>query len=210
MVDICILLYVGVEKSVVVIKSYFVLFVVVLQFIVSWCGDGVFDVMLVVLLQQLCDGWNVDWLLMVEGFVGVQNLFVVGCGFGFGVVLEVVFKFKEICGLYVEVFSVVEVKYGLMVLVGVGFLVLFFVQDDGIMDNIVVVVCEFCVCGVCVLLVVLGVSGEDSLLLVLGVLLFIVLLFMVQSFYKVVVVFLLVCGYDFDVLLYLCKVMEMV
>lgn len=206
LVEIVIVFGVGVECSVVVIKSYFVLLLVILQLVVYWSQDVVLIVVLWVLFDVFCQVWNSDWLLFIEGLVLVYNLFVFGCGFGFGVVQEVVLKFKEICGLYVEVYSLAEVKYGLMVLVGLGFLVLVFVQFDEIGVGICVVVEEFVVCDVQVWLVVVG--GDLVLLVVLY--LVCVLLLVVQVFYCVINVLVLCCGYNFDLLLYLNKVMEIV
>lgn len=45
------------------------------------------------------------------------NIIVLGCGFGYVVGWEVVFKLKEVLGIYVEVFSSVEFIYGLVMLV---------------------------------------------------------------------------------------------
>lgn len=206
LVDMVILLYVGVEKSVVVIKSYLVLLVVLLQLVVYWKQDSSLCNVLDLLLDVMCEVWQCDWSVVIEGLVEVINLFVFGCGFGLGVVQEVVLKFKEICSLYVEVYSLVEVKYGLMVLVDCGFLVLVFVQFDEIGVGICVVVEEFIVCGVQVWLV--GVGG--NLLVVFVLYLLCVLLLIVQSFYCVINVLVLCCGFNLDLLLYLNKVMEMV
>ena len=54
----------------------------------------------------------------------------VGRGVGFGVAQEAALKFKETCGLHAEAFSAAEVRHGPMALVGPGFPVLAFAQDD--------------------------------------------------------------------------------
>ena len=64
---------------------------------------------------------------------------MVGRGLGFGAALEAALKLKETCGLHAEAFSAAEVKHGPMALVGAGFPVLFFAQDDGTLDNTVAV-----------------------------------------------------------------------
>ena len=61
---------------------------------------------------------------------GASNLFVIGRGFGLGVAQEAALKFKETCGLHAEAFSAAEVRHGPMALVGRGFPILAFSQND--------------------------------------------------------------------------------
>ncbi|MGN6226851.1 MAG: SIS domain-containing protein [Dyella sp.] len=210
MADTCIPLHAGAENSVAATKSYLASLAAVLQLTANWRGDGALDATLTALPQQLRDGWDADWTPMVEGFSGVQNLFVVGRGFGFGAALEAALKLKETCGLHAEAFSAAEVKHGPMALVGAGFPVLFFAQDDGTMDNTVAVAREFRARGARVLLAAPGVSGEDSLPLASGVSPLTAPLLAVQSFYGAAAALSLARGYDPDVPPHLRKVTETV
>ena len=55
---------------------------------------------------------------------------------GFGIAQEAALKFKETCGVHAEAFSAAEVRHGPMALVGPGFPVLVFAQDDETRDGV--------------------------------------------------------------------------
>lgn len=181
------LLYVGVEVSVVVIKSFIVSLVVGVLLMVYWQDDVVLLDVLGQLLQVLWVVCECDWLVVVEVLVLVNWFMIVGCGIGFLLVLEVVFKCKEICVIQVEVFSGVEIKYGLMVLIEDGYLLLMFVICGFLQVGMLVLVVEMCVCGVRVLLVVFEDVIECDFILFVVVMLDFDFIVVIQVFYVMVV-----------------------
>ncbi|MEW5836534.1 MAG: SIS domain-containing protein [Pseudomonadota bacterium] len=210
MADTFIPLHAGPERSVAATKSYLASLAAVLQLTACWRGDGALDAMLADLPGQLRTGWAADWSPMVEGLREVQNLFVVGRGLGFGAALEAALKLKETCGLHAEAFSAAEVKHGPMALVGAGFPVLFFAQDDGTLANTLAVAGEFRQRNARVLLAAPGVDDDDCLPLAAGVSPLTAPLLAVQSFYKAAAALALARGYDPDVPPHLRKVTETV
>lgn len=204
--EFVVLFCVGVECSVVVIKSFIVMFSVSVCLFVYWQCDNVLLVVgqgLVVGLEQVV---RFDWLLVIEVLCDCQWLMVIGCGVGYVIVQEVVLKFKEILVIQVEVFSSVEVCYGLMVLVEECYLLLVFVFCGLEQEGLLVFVEDMCQCGVQVLFVVLDDIVECDLLLQCVVYLVFDLILVIQSFYVMVVGLVEVCGMDLDQLWYLSKV----
>jgi glucosamine--fructose-6-phosphate aminotransferase (isomerizing) len=65
-----------------------------------------------------------------------RDLYVIGRGTGFGIAQEAALKLKETCGLHAEAFSAAEVLHGPMALVGEGFPVLVFSQNDQSRESI--------------------------------------------------------------------------
>lgn len=208
--DTFIPLHAGAETSVAATKSYLASLAAILQLTACWRGDGTLDAALAALPQQLRDGWEADWSPMVDGLRDVQNLFVVGRGLGFGAALEAALKLKETCGLHAEAFSAAEVKHGPMALVGAGFPVLFFAQDDGTLANTMAVAEEFRRRGAQVLLAAPDAEAPDRLPLASGVSPLTAPLIAVQSFYKAAAALSLARGYDPDVPPHLRKVTETV
>ena len=210
MADTVIPLHAGPEKSVAATKSYLASLAAIGQLTASWRGDGALDDALSALPAQLRAGWNADWSAMVDGLREVQNLFVVGRGFGFGAALEAALKLKETCGLHAEAFSAAEVKHGPMALIGAGFPVLFLAQKDDTLASTLAVADEFRQRGARVLLAAPGASGPDSLPLAEGVSPITAPLLAVQSFYRAASALSLARGYDPDVPPHLRKVTETV
>ena len=182
----------------------------VAQLAAYWSQDPALLAALDGLPQALREAWSKDWSPLADGLVDARNLFVLGRGLGLGAAQEAALKFKETCGLHAEAYSSAEVKHGPMALVGAGFPVLFFAQDDGTMDNTVAVAREFRARGARVLLAAPGVSGQDSLPLASGVSPLTAPLLAVQSFYKAAAALSLARGYDPDVPPHLRKVTETV
>ncbi len=120
----------GPERSVAATKSYIAALAASAQLVAHWIGDAA----MIEALSQLPDGleeaWAQDWSAALPILQRAKNLYILGRGPGFGVAQEVALKFKETCGLHAEAFSSAEVRHGPMALVGPGFPVLAFVQDD--------------------------------------------------------------------------------
>jgi glucosamine--fructose-6-phosphate aminotransferase (isomerizing) len=206
--DTVIPLRAGPERSVAATKSYLATLSAVLQLTAHWSGRAELHALLARLPEDLRQGWRADWSPLVEGLREVQNLFVVGRGFGLGAALEAALKFKETCGLHAEAFSAAEVKHGPMALVGAGFPVLFFAQDDGTLDHTLAVADEFRARGARVWVAAPGAHCADRLPLADGLAPIVTPLLLVQSFYRAASTLALARGYDPDVPPHLRKVTE--
>ncbi len=125
----------GPELSVAATKSYLATLAAILQLTAHWSNDAALHAAVARLPDDLRRGWDADWSALTDGLRDARNLFVVGRGYGFGAALEAALKLKETCGLHAEAFSAAEVKHGPMALVGDGFPVLFFAQDDGTLEQ---------------------------------------------------------------------------
>jgi len=208
--DVTIPLHAGPEKSVAATKSYLASLAAVLHLTAAWSQNTALTEALQRLPDDLRRGWQADWQPLVDGLAGVNNLFVVGRGYGFGAALEGALKLKETCGLHAEAFSAAEVKHGPMALVGEGFPVVFFAQEDATQSTTLAVAEEFRARGARVLLAAPGAQGEDSLPLAAGISPIVAPLLAVQSFYKAVSALALRRGFDPDVPPHLRKVTETV
>jgi len=128
--DIVIPLHAGPEISVAATKSFICSLSALLHLVSCWSGDKALQEGLALLPGQMLQAWELDWSSVVENLATARNLFVLGRGYGFGVALEAALKFKETCGLHAEALSSAEVKHGPMAIVGPGFPVLMFGQED--------------------------------------------------------------------------------
>ena len=81
--------------------------------------------------EVMSAAWQCDWSPLVDALEPANNLFVVGRGVGYGLALEAALKFKETARLHAEAYSAAEVRHGPLAMVGKGFPLLVFVQDDG-------------------------------------------------------------------------------
>jgi glucosamine--fructose-6-phosphate aminotransferase (isomerizing) len=206
--DTVVPLHAGPERSVAATKSYLATLSAVLQLTACWSGDQALQAALDRLPGDLRQGWDADWRALGEGLLRVHNLFVVGRGYGFGAALEAALKFKETCGLHAEAFSAAEVRHGPMALVGAGFPVLVFAQEDGTLENTLGVASEFRARGAQVWVAAPGASGPDVLPLPAGVPAITTPLVAIQSFYRAASTLSLARGYDPDVPPHLRKVTE--
>jgi glucosamine--fructose-6-phosphate aminotransferase (isomerizing) len=128
--DLVVPLLAGPELSVAATKSYIAALSAAAQLVGRWTEDAGLLAALQGLPDLLRAAWAEPWRDALEPLAGAQNLFVLGRGLGFGVAQEAALKFKETCGLHAEAFSAAEVSHGPMALVGRGFPVLAFAQDD--------------------------------------------------------------------------------
>ncbi|RDD80654.1 SIS domain-containing protein [Dyella tabacisoli] len=206
--DTVIPLRAGPERSVAATKSYLATLAAILQLTAHWSNDSELHAVLARLPDDLRRGWDADWSALTHGLRDAKNLFVVGRGYGFGAALEAALKLKETCGLHAEAFSAAEVKHGPMALVGDGFPVLFFAQDDGTQDNTVAVADEFRSRGARVWLAAPGAKAADALPLPHNIAPIVTPLLVVQSFYRAASALALTRGYDPDVPPHLRKVTE--
>lgn len=203
-------LHAGPETSVAATKSYLCSLAALLQLTAHWSGEAKLLDAVNGLPAALRTAWDQDWTPLVEGLKDARNLFVVGRGLGLGAAQEAALKFKETCGLHAEAFSSAEVKHGPMAIVGPGFPVLAFAQDDGTGDGTVAVANEFAARGAPVWLAAPGLSGPGRLPLAPSAHPACTPLLTVASYYKAVNALAVARGYNPDLPPHLNKVTETV
>jgi glucosamine--fructose-6-phosphate aminotransferase (isomerizing) len=120
----------GPELSVAATKTFIAGLAAIAQLAAWWSEDN--DLLGAVegLPDLLERSWTLDWSAAIAPLRGAEHLYVVARGLGFGIAQEAALKFKETCGLHAEAFSSAEVRHGPMALLGPGFPVLAFTQDD--------------------------------------------------------------------------------
>jgi glucosamine--fructose-6-phosphate aminotransferase (isomerizing) len=153
-------LHAGPEISVAATKSYVCSLAAILHLAARWHDDAVLLDALFAVPQGLRRGWDMDWSPLVDALADARNLFVIGRGFGFGAALEAALKFKETCALHAEAFSAAEVRHGPMALVGSGFPVVFFSQNDDTREGTLALAREFRERGARVLVAAPGADAD--------------------------------------------------
>ena len=128
--DLTIPLCAGPELSVAATKSYIAALSAAAQLAAYWLEDETLLAALERLPELLASAWKRPWTAAPARLLSARGLYVLGRGMGFGIAQEAALKFKETCGLHAEAFSTAEVRHGPMALVGPGFPILAFVQDD--------------------------------------------------------------------------------
>ena len=208
--DTVIPLHAGPEKSVAATKSYLCSLAALLQLTACWSGDAALLAATRTLPDALRDAWQQDWSALVDGLKNAHNLFVLGRGLGLGAAQEAALKFKETCGLHAEAFSSAEVKHGPMAIVGPGFPVLAFAQDDDTGAGTAAVAEEFRQRGAPVWLARPGATGAGILPLPASQHPACTPLLTVQAFYGAVNALAVARGHNPDVPPHLNKVTETV
>jgi glucosamine--fructose-6-phosphate aminotransferase (isomerizing) len=120
----------GPELSVAATKSFIAALAATVQLTALWAEDSELLDALDGLPALLEASWALDWSAALESLARASSLYVLGRGIGFGAASEAALKLKETCGLHAEAFSAAELRHGPMALVGSGFPVLAFVQED--------------------------------------------------------------------------------
>lgn len=128
--DVCLPLCAGPEVSVAATKSCVTAMAALANLVAHWSGDTAFINQVETLPRLLEQAWACDWRPAVDALSAAANMYVIGRGIGFAAAQEAALKLKETCGLHAEAFSAAEVLHGPMALVGEGFPVLVFSQDD--------------------------------------------------------------------------------
>jgi glutamine---fructose-6-phosphate transaminase (isomerizing) len=128
--DFAVPLRAGSELSVAATKSFIASLAAVAQLVTAWSGDRDLETALTSLPAQLHEAWQLDWSEALPRLRHAQNLYVLGRGPGLGIAGEAALKFKETCGIHAEAFSTAELRHGPLAIVGSGFPVLVFAQDD--------------------------------------------------------------------------------
>ena len=208
MADIVIPLRAGVEKSVAATKSYLSTLSAIMHLVAEWAVDSELQNALTTLPQSLAAAWENDWQVVVDGLKDARNLFVIGRGIGFGAAQEAALKLKETCGLHAEAFSAAEVKHGPMAIVGEGFPVLLFAQQDKTQEGMDSLIDDFRARNAKVF--VASESSKGSLPVVAGAYPAIAPMLAVQSFYRMANSLSIARGYNPDEPPHLRKVTETV
>ena len=149
--DLLLPLHAGPERSVAATKSFICALASVLQICAHWTQSSSLRSALERLPEQLAQAFELDWSALSTALVGASNLFVLGRGPGLAVAQEAALKLKETSALHGEAYSAAEVRHGPMTLVGPGFPVLVFAQNDPSRSGTLEVAREFSARGAQVL-----------------------------------------------------------
>lgn len=128
--DATIPLCAGTERSVAATKSYIASLAAIAHLVARWTEDAALMAALRDLPDLLQKSWSADWREGAERLAVCKSAFVLGRGVGLGIAQEAALKLKETCGVHGEAFSAAEVLHGPAALVGPGFPVLAFSQND--------------------------------------------------------------------------------
>ena len=120
----------GPEESVAATKSYIAALAAIAQMTAHLSGDSRLQAALQALPGQLEASLALDWDRAVAPLAAAGDLLVIGRGLSFGIAQEAALKFKETASIHAESFSAAEVMHGPLALVGEGFPLLAFSQND--------------------------------------------------------------------------------
>lgn len=206
--DTVIPLQAGPERSVAATKSFIGSLAAVLHLVAHWCGDASLLQSLHELPEQLCRAFALDWSPLVDGLQDLQDLFVLGRGYGLAAAQEAALKLKETCAVHAEAFSSAEVRHGPMELVGPRLPVLLFAQDDDALAGVMATARDFHRRGAEVWTAAPGASGRDALPIVPTRQPMCAPILAIQSFYRAVNALAIRRGRDPDHPPHLAKVTE--
>ena len=200
-------LHAGVETSVAATKSYIASLSAVAHLLAAWTSDRALMDALLGAPALLEVAWRLDWSHAATVLEQASSLYAIGRGSGLGIAQEAALKLKETCGLHAEAFSAAEVQHGPMALIGAGFPVLVFTQNDESRAGIVQFATELTSRGAEVL--VAGTDVPDSIFLpTLRAHPVIEPMLMIQSFYRLANTLAASRGFDPDVPPHLSKITE--
>lgn len=126
----------GPETAVAATKSFIASLTAIAQLVGYWSGDERLLRSVERLPACLREAWELDWSDAVARLRDRENVYVVGRGLGLGIAQEAALKLKETCGIHAEAFSSAELRHGPIAIVGPGFPVLAFGQNDGTLDDV--------------------------------------------------------------------------
>jgi glucosamine--fructose-6-phosphate aminotransferase (isomerizing) len=207
--DACLPLAAGPELSVAATKSFIASLAAILDLLASWTGDAATFKALAALPDLLDRAWALDWTPALPVLAAASDMYVVGRGHGFGIAQEAALKIKETCGFHAEAFSAAEVRHGPMALIGLGFPVLLFGQNDESLPSVAELADEFAARDAAVIRA--GVPGDGGIALpVLDADPLIAPVLAIASFYRLVNALAVTRGRDPDRPPHLAKVTETV
>jgi glutamine---fructose-6-phosphate transaminase (isomerizing) len=197
----------GEERSVAATKSFIASLSAILQVTAAWSQDEHLAAVLAQLPHELERAWRLDWSEAAQCLRQAGSLYVIGRGPGLAIAQEAALKLKETCGLHAEAISAAEVQHGPLALVGPGFPVLVFTQDDESRAGVVELAQQLTAQGARVLIAGAQVPGATVLPTLAGDALTEPLL-LIQSFYRMLQVLAHARGRDPDHPPHLRKITE--
>ncbi len=200
-------LHAGTERSVAATKSYIASLAAIVQLVANWTRDAQLAAALQQAPELLERAWQLDWSAAVTHLTAANNLYVIGRGLGLAIAQEAALKFKETCGLHAEAVSAAELRHGPMALVGAGFPLLMFTQNDESRAGVAQLATELAARGADVLLAGAAAPGA-TILPTEGAHPAIEPLLFAQSFYRMANALSLARGHDPDQPPHLHKVTE--
>lgn len=205
--DCTIPLCAGSEQSVAATKSYIASLAAIVHLVAAWSQDAELLDALTQAPAQLERAWRLSWDAALAHLRPARDLYVVGRGLGLGVAQEAALKLKETCGLHAEALSAAELRHGPMALVGPGFPLLIFAQNDETHGGVEALATELAGRGAQVLLA--GAIAAKSLILPTeSAPPAIQPMLIIQSFYRMVNALAIARGFDPDRPPHLRKVTE--
>lgn len=141
--DVLLPLSAGREQSVAATKSFVASLAATLDLLAGWTQDSRVEAALSDLPDKLKLAWDLDWTPALPALAGAEAVYVIGRGHGLGIAQEAALKLKETCGIHAEAFSAAEVRHGPMAVVGEGFPVFLFGQDDESLESVADLAREF-------------------------------------------------------------------
>jgi glucosamine--fructose-6-phosphate aminotransferase (isomerizing) len=116
----------GEERSVAATKSYLGQLLAGARLVAHWQDDAVLQAAIQTLPETLSQAAGQDWSALTEALQHHGCMYVIGRSLGHAIALEAALKFKEVCGIQAEAYSVAEVRHGPMALIESGFPLLVF------------------------------------------------------------------------------------
>ncbi len=132
----------GKEKSIAATKSYIATLSALLQFVAILERDQKLLNALTNLPQELINFKNFDYEELLNHMKRLNNVIILGRGYGLTVAKEAALKLKETCGIHAEAMSAAEFMHGPLSLISQGIPLLLFLQDDHTQYNLEDTICK--------------------------------------------------------------------
>jgi glutamine---fructose-6-phosphate transaminase (isomerizing) len=153
----------GLERSVAATKSFIASLAAIANLVAHWQEDAALKRGLADAPDLLQQAWELDWTPAMQRLASASSLYVAGRGLGLGIAQEAALKLKETCGMHAEAFSAAELKHGPLALVGKGFPIVAFAQNDETRSGTEQFAAEMVTLGADVLLAGAQVAGAIAL-----------------------------------------------
>ncbi len=128
--ELCLPLHAGSERSVAATKTFITSLVAGAAVVAHWSADRLLLSALQELPDQLMAATQLPWGDFVTQAAMAQSLYVLGRGPSLPIAAESALKLKETCAIHAEAYSIAEVMHGPLELLGDGFPVLAYAQND--------------------------------------------------------------------------------
>jgi glutamine---fructose-6-phosphate transaminase (isomerizing) len=135
-VDLCVPLSAGQEKSVAATKSCIAAMTLVLGLAAHWRNDRDMIAAFERSSQSLSRALQQDWSAADTFLDGDGPIYIVGRGPGLAVAAEAALKLKETNGLHAEAVSAAEIRHGPLSLAGPDLRIIVFAQNDPAFDGL--------------------------------------------------------------------------